>query len=129
MSWMKWGTTNEPGTCLWCGRKLRWRGETKYEDTDKKPTQCTRTSYEAGVYDRETCGDRNIAMTSDGWKCGKGHYLNPVRRVVAHKKATEKPGDYGDGFFCGLRCAYKFAVVLARSGQRLKVAPKKEECG
>jgi hypothetical protein len=29
-------------------------------------------------------------------------------------------GDYGDGHFCGLRCAYKFAIVLADEGRTLK---------
>ena len=29
-----------------------------------------------------------------------------------------KTGDYGDGFFCGLRCAYQFAVAMAENGKR-----------
>jgi hypothetical protein len=33
-------------------------------------------------------------------------------------------GGYGDGLFCGLNCGYRFAVAIARSGQRLQ--PKKE---
>lgn len=28
-------------------------------------------------------------------------------------------GDYGDGFFCGLRCGYAWAVGAARLGHRL----------
>jgi len=38
-------------------------------------------------------------------------------------KRYERPGDYGDGLFCGLRCGYCFAVALAPGGRRL--APKK----
>ena len=55
--------SNKPGTCCWCGRKLR---QQRYVD-------------------------------------------DPTKR-----------GDYGDGFFCGLRCAYLFAVWFARQGRRIK---------
>jgi|SRR6185312_6051449 len=34
-------------------------------------------------------------------------------------------GDYGDGYFCGLRCAYDFAVEMADNGRRFE--PKKGE--
>lgn len=30
------------------------------------------------------------------------------------------PGDYGDGYFCGLRCAYQFGVLAAQSGKRFQ---------
>lgn len=58
--WRPFGATNEPGTCLWCGRKLQ-----------------------AEPYQR---GGR---------------------------------GGYGDGFFCGLRCAYQFGERMAQLGRRL----------
>lgn len=29
-------------------------------------------------------------------------------------------GDYGEGFFCGLRCAYQYAEALAKGGRRLR---------
>jgi hypothetical protein len=58
--WRPYHATNEPGTCLWCGHKLR------------------------------------------------------------QKKGHEKPGDYGDGHFCGLRCAYQFGVAMADPGRRLR---------
>jgi hypothetical protein len=53
--------TNEPGTCLWCGKKLR--------------------------------------------RCQHG---------------SGERGDYGDGFFCGLRCGFAFAVALAKQDYRLQ---------
>jgi hypothetical protein len=31
----------------------------------------------------------------------------------------EKGGDYHDGFFCGLRCAYQFAEKMAQFGHRI----------
>jgi hypothetical protein len=63
--WRPFNPTNNPETCIWCGKKLRW------------PTDF------------------------------EGH----------HK--YDKAGDYGDGYFCGLRCAYQFAVALADRGRRL----------
>lgn len=32
-----------------------------------------------------------------------------------------KAGDYGDGFFCGLRCGYQFGVLAANHGNRFTV--------
>jgi hypothetical protein len=55
--------------------------------------------------------------------CGK-----KLRRIMGrfigkdyHKDLPtySKSGDYGDGFFCGLRCAYQFAVAFAGFGRRL----------
>ena len=73
----EFGHVNEPGCCIWCGRKLR----KKFDSEPIDPT-------------------------------------NPVRGY--RKLKTFKLGDYRDGFFCGLRCGYKFAVRLAQLGQRLQ---------
>lgn len=59
-NWRKFAATNEPGTCRWCGRKLR--------------------------------------AARFAW-FGNGR------------------GDYGDGYFCGLRCGYLFGRALARERQ------------
>lgn len=32
----------------------------------------------------------------------------------------EKPGYSGDGYFCGLRCGYRFAETFAGLGRRLE---------
>jgi hypothetical protein len=34
----------------------------------------------------------------------------------------EKKGDYGDGFFCGLRCGYLFGEQMAKLHHRLRPA-------
>ena len=44
---------------------------------------------------------------------GKTPYSVPVKRPA-------KPGQYHDGHFCGLRCAYQYAVRLADLGSRLE---------
>jgi hypothetical protein len=36
----------------------------------------------------------------------------------------DKPGDYGDGHFCGLGCGYQFGVALADHGRLLQPAKK-----
>jgi hypothetical protein len=41
------------------------------------------------------------------------------RRKYQPEDEPAQFGDYGDGHFCGLRCAYQFATVLANGGRRL----------
>ena len=49
-----------------------------------------------------------------------GH-VDPANPVSGFRKlATFKLGRYGDGFFCGLGCGYKFGVRLAQLGGRLR---------
>lgn len=80
--WRDFGATNEPDTCLWCGKELRYR----YRDSCWTP------------------------WTED----------TPSRRLKpAERRRAELGGDYEDGFFCGLRCAYMFARRLAQLGNRL----------
>lgn len=69
--------SNRPGTCLYCGHKLRW----------------IKRSF--------TEGPRGV--------------LIPIRE---RPNLYRKPGDYGDGFFCGLRCGYQFGVLAAGHGNR-----------
>lgn len=78
--WREFNASNEPETCLWCGRKLRWRKDPVFEGT--------------------------LAAA----RGGKPKTVN----------AYDRPGDYGDGFFCGLRCAHQFATTLAEAGRRLQ---------
>lgn len=82
--WRPFAATNEDGTCLWCGRKLRFRSR-----HDPAVSQAEQMA-------RRLRGDEAAVIRS------------------------EKPGDYEDGFFCGLRCAYSFAEALAGHGRRLQ---------
>lgn len=43
-----------------------------------------------------------------------------IPKRVDRPKHYSKPGDYGDGYFCGLRCAHSFAVDMAGFGHRIK---------
>lgn len=74
--WRDWNPSNEPDTCLWCGRPLRFHSQP----------------------------------------------FDEAGRWIADRKQRsrlEKSGDYHDGFFCGLRCGYQFAVEMAKFGRRL----------
>lgn len=87
--WREFGATNESDTCLWCGRKLRFKQRLD-------PTVPFNTL-------KAAAGEKHPTIIS------------------------AKSGDYEDGFFCGLRCAYGFAEQMATFGHRLaprKVAPR-----
>jgi hypothetical protein len=87
--WRKVDPSNEPETCLWCGRKLKWK-------TYKK--------------------DKPREMTWEEW------LKTPESKESV--RFHDKPGDYGDGVFCGLRCGYQFGVAMANFGRRIK--PKQD---
>lgn len=133
MSWHKFGASNQPGTCLWCGRKLRQ----KYHSTvrsEKQPEPTEPCGHgqrgftpkcDSTTYHHEYSGKTGRA----NWKCEHDHDHGPVEKriVTERKKAYDKPGDYGDGHFCGIRCAYQYGVVLADEGRRLTKKAREEE--
>ncbi len=75
----KFHASNQPETCLYCGRRLRW----------------IKRSFTPGPH---------------------GEFIPIGQRPNLYKK----PGDYGDGFFCGLRCGYQFGVLAANHAQRFE---------
>jgi len=48
------------------------------------------------------------------WEGGSPRNVPGTRR-----KQMDKPGAYGDGYFCGLTCGYEFGKALAHFGRRL----------
>lgn len=87
--------SNEPDTCLWCGRKLRHRQITKTMPAREAKAQGYKVT--------------NAEMLKDGeW---------PVSAILGYE---ELGGDYVDGHFCGLRCGYQFGVAMADNGRRLQ---------
>lgn len=98
--------TNAPGTCLWCGKKLRQKYDSKYEHYNRSRSLCCK----APVIDGHTCE-------------GCGNYVDSGRRLVSRTKVHERLGDYGDGAFCTLRCGYMFGVAAAKNGFRLQKLP------
>lgn len=116
--WRSYSYTGDDG-CKWCGKKLRQQCDSKFEYIDIEPKKC------------RSCGSTNIQWTSGivGQRgaccCGDcGVYIDTRRRkMVSRKKRYPKPGDYGDGHFCGLRCGYQFGVAMGDAGR--KFAPTK----
>jgi hypothetical protein len=80
------GYAGKEGTCLWCGRRLRYE-------------RVMATAADAD----------NPTYRLEGQGAGQWATIEAV-----------KPGGYRDGYFCGLRCAYQFAVMQAQLGRRLE---------
>jgi hypothetical protein len=94
------GATNEKDTCLWCGWKLR-----------------------IFILDRGSRNPVSTLYTEATQRQDREREQQRKERVTEH---GPRRGDYGDGFFCGLRCAYEFAVALAQHGRRLQPKEQKE---
>lgn len=92
----EFGATNEPDTCLWCGRKLR-------------------TNYTRGDVIE---GPRKSVKGRDG----HDDYTVPTYKRI-NKKATGK-GLMDEGFFCTVTCATFFGSTVARLGERLRPREK-----
>jgi ribosomal protein L37AE/L43A len=107
--------TNEPGTCLWCGRKLRMSYFTEKQRTDKPrpPSSCHYCNSGEGFTHVED-------TVYECKKCGTESHGGYVYKITKREAIHDKPGPKGDGFFCTLPCAYAFAVSLADHGRRLE---------
>jgi hypothetical protein len=95
--WRHFNASNKPDTCIWCGRKLRFKALHSHYDVTE--VTLTEKEIESGAF-------------------LEGATTRKVYKNVVDKRATEG-GDYQDGFFCGLRCAYQFGVRMAQLGRRL----------
>jgi hypothetical protein len=95
------GATNAKDTCLWCGWKLR-----------------------VFLLDRASRNPISTLYTEAAQKQDRDREQRRQERVA---EQGPRRGDYGDGFFCGLRCAYEFAVALAQHGRRLQPKEVKED--
>jgi hypothetical protein len=83
--------TNEDGTCLWCGRQLQLEG------------------YAADGFEHVPEGSQITKVREiKGW------------RMVSYIPPGMKPGYRENGYFCCLRCAFQFAVAMAKNGRRLE---------
>jgi hypothetical protein len=96
--WRNFDASNEPETCLWCGRKLRHKTTKHHYEVVEVPIKRTDVDYQYQV--------------EEGYTVRKKH------KLVVDERA-EKGGDYQDGQFCGLRCGMQFAWRLADLGRRL----------
>lgn len=97
--------SNKPGTCLWCGKKLIYRTHTTWDRSSRPATARESERYESGI------GRANFH-----WR-GDTLYIS-VKKVKERYRLYDKPGAYGDGFFCSMTHAQYFAIAAANSGFR-----------
>jgi hypothetical protein len=97
--------SNKPDTCLWCGKKLVYKTHTTWERSSRPATEKEEERYESG---RGRAGfywqDDTLYVT--------------VKKVKERRRLYDKPGAYGDGFFCNMRHAQDFAIAAAMNGFR-----------
>jgi len=130
-----YGYKGEPETCIWCGRKLVYRCETIFEDTDKwrPPTACYKCPH-GDIYDTAPPAPRNTwepAVDPENpllkgfflhKPCGEITQGSRVRKAVKRERIGS--GGYSDqGYFCSATCGWRFAVAAAENGYRFE--PKK----
>lgn len=111
----------KPGTCQWCGHKLPRPRKVEWAHSAQPP----RTHDRGWGLDGDCQGTLDLSKpeeTPSGckWECSEGHWVYGVRKKVKAEPYYEKGGGYGDGYFCGLRCGYDYAVtwMQAREGAR-----------
>ena len=114
---MKLNRTNEPGTCLYCGKRL--------------PVYCLdkRTlwerDYNHGDESADEFDNRVAAACADGWQVTKRAQEEPwndrppARRVYL-RRTDARLGVYGDDLFHSTTCAAAFGRAMATNGYRLK---------
>lgn len=116
------GATGKPGTCWWCGHKLRRKAYSKWGKSDKPPKGKCGYGKHDYTLEGSKCESSVYVKSKDnrsGWECEEGHYRDPVRILLERTYRYDKPGDYGDGFFCGQTCGYRFGVRIAQLGTKL----------
>jgi hypothetical protein len=110
-------------TCLYCNKKLRQKYHTTWKHTDKKPHACGGIIND-GTWESKRCGGKEFKRIASGnWQCQKCYRWETTGRkqVETRVPAYDKPGDYGDGFFCNKKHGYRFALrVAAQLEKRMK---------
>jgi len=99
-SWRPFGASNAPKTCLWCGRKLRFKALQSH-------TEITQVLLDP-------------KNEKDQYLIEEGQITRKRYKTIIDERDTIG-GDYRDGFFCGLRCGYEFGVRMAQLDKRLKM--------
>lgn len=87
---------------------IGWRGWRAYGATGE-PGTC------------EWCGNvlRQPIDSAQKVEIANNHIAVSSIPKAERKFRYDKPGGYGDGHFCGLRCGYMFGVEIANQGTRL----------
>lgn len=110
---------SESAACLSCGKRLPRPSKTVWGPGDgfNPPTRCSGCSGawddQNGSWEPDPEGGPSVFRCTE---CGVGgQHGKRRRRVLSRTPKYDKPGGYGDGHFCGLRCGYRFGVAMANS--------------
>jgi hypothetical protein len=112
--------------CLYCKKKLGWVCDTTYfVDATRPPRICgaRRSNYDEGVNLPFSCKSTKFKGEPEDWRCADpdcraGHAGR--RQVVSRKHRYTQPGPNGDGTFCSKTHGWRFGLLAAQAGFRLK---------
>jgi len=119
--------SNKPGTCLWCGRKLKRPVHVEYERVPgqwTKPPKTCSSPYRmrhyvcGGSFTLEREGSDEAPPRYECNECGIYHICEPKRRVVSRTFTSEEAG-IAD-LFCTRSCGEQFGIRAAELGFRLQ---------
>lgn len=106
--------SNKPGTCLWCGRKLRpsYRAETVGTGKWRRPKACSGCGAEGDVFDKTALPGHYVCRA-----CSTNLFGIQRRRLVGRREIAPAPE-----FFDTNTCARAFAESAARDGIRMHMS-------
>lgn len=112
--------------CLYCAKRLAWVCDTKYTTDETKPPRVCgvrRYAYADGARNTFNCRSVKFDSTDEGWKCSDidcRAVHEGRRKIVSRTRRYRAPGPNGDGLFCSKTHGWKFGILAARTGYRLK---------
>lgn len=115
---------HDKASCNWCGDFLTIARDVRYGvNPEKPPTACLHL---LNPFTKTSCGHKKFVKVSapgmPPWACANCKTPSPGRRVkTRNKKLHNKPGPYGNGFFCSIECAFMFAIIVAQTGLVLRL--------
>lgn len=111
----KFNPSNQPGTCLWCGRKVQPKYHVSFkriEPVPAKPT-CPKCGTDANVEQKYNTRSR----THDHYLCSCGTEIRIQTWIETRTKISDH-GSYGPHFDT-MSCAAAFGMTMAGFGRRL----------
>lgn len=93
--------SNQPNTCLWCGKKLNY---TWNFDKVQVGTRIRRRKF--------------YSYATDEYEIAES--VEPKYKFANRRKRYSKPGYLGNGYFCTITCAEQFAFAAVHNGYRFQ---------
>lgn len=111
-------------SCNWCGDFLTIARDVRFGVNPAKPPVACQHLF--NPFTKQLCGHRKfVKVTTAGmppWACARCKTPSRGRKVkTRNRKLQDKPGPYGNGFFCSIECAFMFAIIVAQTGIFLRL--------